>query len=390
MHILIIPSWYPSPHDPCRGQFFRQQAHALKATGIVTGVIAPQPISVRNAKMLLKAGIQIDPYWDDDQLPTFLDRWLSYPKLARVNYKRWIASGMELFTKYVVEFGLPDLIHAHCALYAGILAEHIKGRFGVPYLLTEHSSGFERNIYHPWQLDLAKQALVHADTRIFVSPGLGNLVSAKFGSQIKPWKFIPNMVSAAFTLKNTPTGGSPFRFLSAGSLLMHKGHHNLLFSIARAFGGNHSVRLVIVGKGPRKKALLNLAKRLNISDQVSYLGQLDQVGVEAQMQTCDCFVLPSLIETFGIAIIEALACGKPVIATDCCGPRSIVNDQNGILVPTNDIEKLSEALIHMQQKAHAYSGEAISRDCQKSYGAGQVVGKLLKCYQAAKTNSDKG
>lgn len=71
---------------------------------------------------------------------------------------------------------------------------------------------------------------------------------------------------------------------------------------------------------------------------------MDRGAVLAWMQACHVFVLPCLFETFGVVVIEAHACGRPVIATICGGPEDNISEANGMLVTAGDVDALAEAL----------------------------------------------
>ena len=94
-----------------------------------------------------------------------------------------------------------------------------------------------------------------------------------------------------------------------------KGQADLLRAFAERFAGDPSVRLGIGGDGPERGRLHELAGSLAIAEQVDWLGALDRDGVRQAMCEADAFVLPSRLETFGVVVIEALACGLPVVAT---------------------------------------------------------------------------
>lgn len=92
------------------------------------------------------------------------------------------------------------------------------------------------------------------------------------------------------------------------------------------------------------------------------------------MQRCDFFVLPSLFETFGVTLIEAMACGKPVIASDIGGPKEIVTEKVGKLVPPGDSETLAEAVDYMLDHYREYDPEKIVQYVRQRYSY-QAVGK---------------
>jgi len=120
--------------------------------------------------------------------------------------------------------------------------------------------------------------------------------------------------------------------------------------LLRAFKHVHhtqpSIKLVLVGDGPLRKQLEHLASSLEIRDRVNFLGLQGRIEVRQLLHDCEIFVLPSRSEPFGIAIVEAMACKKPVVATTAGGiPEIIDNGKNGILVPSDDVEALADALI---------------------------------------------
>ncbi|MEQ9229997.1 MAG: glycosyltransferase, partial [Cyclobacteriaceae bacterium] len=88
---------------------------------------------------------------------------------------------------------------------------------------------------------------------------------------------------------------------------------------------------------------------LGVSDKITWLGELSREQVREEMQRCSFYVLPSRHETFGNVLLEAVACGKPVIATDCGGPRDIVTDEVGVLCEV-DMDALTESLKQMISK----------------------------------------
>ena len=98
------------------------------------------------------------------------------------------------------------------------------------------------------------------------------------------------------------------------------------------------------------------------------------------MNNCDTFVLASRYETFGVVYIEALACGKPVIATKCGGPNSIVNENNGYLVNIDDIEALSNSMKLMFQNIENYDARLIRKECEKKYNPQVIASELEEIY----------
>jgi glycosyltransferase involved in cell wall biosynthesis len=104
--------------------------------------------------------------------------------------------------------------------------------------------------------------------------------------------------------------------------------------------------LVVVGDGPLRGELEDLAAALGLTERVKFLGYKTPAEVIRLLSNCEIFVLPSRFETFGIAILEAMACGRPVIGTTAGGiPEIIENGENGILVEPDNPPVLAEAIL---------------------------------------------
>ncbi len=385
MHILILPSWYPTHENPLNGIFFREQVHALKNASHQVGVIYPQLrslILMRKSLFGWPSGIT---YEDDDGIPTYgLHGWAWLPLIPRQNINLWLKAGERLFERYVSDRGRPDILHAHSCLLGGVLAARLKATYGISYIITEHSTTYSRNLLHSWQRPLVSEALSKASALVTVSPQLGHLLESSFGDAVHPWVWIPNMVDTSFFTAiqyQSKEKNEPFQFLNVGLLTEKKGHIDLIRAFAGQFAGNADVELRIGGDGPIRSYLERLTANLGVNDRVVFLGMLSRDEVRREMQACDAFVLSSHYETFGIVLIEALACGKPVVATRSGGPECIVHNGNGLLVPVHDEIALGNAMNTLRLNLSRYDPEVIRNDCIARFGPRAVIGQLTGLYQ---------
>jgi glycosyltransferase involved in cell wall biosynthesis len=125
-----------------------------------------------------------------------------------------------------------------------------------------------------------------------------------------------------------------------------KGLDVLLRAFKHVQHAQPSMKLLLVGDGPLRKQLEHLASSLEIRDRVNFLGLQGRIEVRQLLHDCELFVLPSRSEPFGIAIIEAMACKKPVVSTKVGGIREIIEDRrNGVLVEPNDPRALAGAIL---------------------------------------------
>jgi glycosyltransferase involved in cell wall biosynthesis len=135
---------------------------------------------------------------------------------------------------------------------------------------------------------------------------------------------------------------------AVGRLAAEKGHTHLITATARVARELPSARLVIVGAGPLRNALESMAAREGVRERVLFAGDLRaDSGVYGTM---DVFVYPSIKGVFGIAVLEAMACGIPVVASGQEGTDELVNDgQNGLLVPPGDERAIAEAVLRVSR-----------------------------------------
>lgn len=130
-----------------------------------------------------------------------------------------------------------------------------------------------------------------------------------------------------------PLAGQPLRVLFAGRLIPVKGLDMLLHAIARLRDCNTHAQLDIVGDGPMREEWTRLRDRLKLADRVRFHGGLPLDAVAGHMRACHVFCLPSVRESGGAVLLEAMASARPVIALDFGGPGEIVTDEIGALLP---------------------------------------------------------
>lgn len=141
------------------------------------------------------------------------------------------------------------------------------------------------------------------------------------------------------------SGGDSGYVLFAGRLSQRKG----IFTLLKAIRGTQ-INLRIVGEGELKQKVINFIKRNNLNKSVKLLGLLEEEGLARQFKECSFFVCPSTYEPFGIATLEAMACGKAVIVSNVAGISEVIEDgKNGILFNPFNENELREKIIFLQE-----------------------------------------
>ncbi|MBF0803991.1 MULTISPECIES: glycosyltransferase [unclassified Neisseria] len=381
MHVLIIPSWYPATAEDVDGIFFRQQAQALQRSGLQVGVIAPLFRSLRRTKTILTGGYGIRSYIEE-AIPTYVYKSMYFFPRLPPDRARWVKAGKKLFERYVREHGQPDIIHAHAMNFGGILAYEIHSETGIPFVITEHSSTYARKLIHDWQWAAMHRSAAACAGRIAVSKHFCGLLRTEYRGL--DWKYIPNMLSAKAAAPFNPAEkprGNHFTFCSVAHLNFNKGFDILLPAFAQALKTHPGLKLQIGGTGMADAELHALSEKLGLRNAVTFLGALKYDEVLDLMRRSDAFVLASRNETFGVVYIEALSQGLPVVATRCGGPESIVTPENGLLVPKENVQALTQALIDIYENRSRYDAATLRNNCLKEFSEKSVVSQITEEYR---------
>jgi len=160
-----------------------------------------------------------------------------------------------------------------------------------------------------------------------------------------------------------------------------KGLEYLLHAFVKV---NKNSVLIVVGEGDLKKYYMNLAEKLGLKHRVLFVGKVSNEKLPTYYASADIVVLPSIIEAFGLVLIEGMATGKPVIATNLPGVRTVVdNGINGYLVEPKNIKELAEKIEFLleNEKIRKKFGRKGREKVEKKYSWKKIAKKLEKVYQ---------
>lgn len=268
----------------------------------------------------------------------------------------------------------PDIIHQHFGFDLAVMAE----REGVPFVFTEHSSHHNRPL-PPEKAKRLKREYERCAAVLAVSRALAENMRGNTGVEAA---VVPNIVDTAqFAPQSAPH--EHFTFVSTGNLLPVKNMAGLLRAFSRLKG---EPELILFGSGTEGGALRALCTELGLEERVSFRGHCPRKELAEAYAGADCFVLASRSETFGVAYIEAMAAGLPVIATRCGGPEDFVTEKNGILIPVDDECALADAMERMMSGRASYDGAAIAADIRRRFAPETVATQLTEIYTAVLEN----
>lgn len=371
MYVLFITMGYPTAKYVGNGIFEFDQAKALYKLGCK---VIYAFVDVRSIRRWRKWGFErksiagIEIYGINIPLGRVLKELLDKASIWGLKH---------IYKKILKEQGKPDILHAHFT-DLGYIASTLKDKINIPLITTEHSSminkpNIEKNLYRK-----ASIAYYSADVLIAVSPTLANRIEENF--DIKPI-YIPNIFDTDIFSYSALSRHDKFNFISTGNLIYTKRMDLIIEAFNREFSDNKDVTLTIFGEGPERSKLHQMINKYNLKDRVILKGMCCRNEIAEQLSISDCFVLASQTETFGVAYIEALASGVPVIATKCGGPEEFVNENNGIMISIDDIDGLTNAMRYMHKNSNNYNKKEISKVAKTLFSPQTVGNRLLELYK---------
>jgi glycosyltransferase involved in cell wall biosynthesis len=282
----------------------------------------------------------------------------------------------------------PDLVHLHFPNPTGDLAWLIGAR-RVPLVISYHADVVRQRRLLPLYAPIlsrtfgaAQRIIASAEENVTSSPVLtryrDRVTVIPYGVDVSAFTLTAD--EAALVERRRAAATQPL-VLFVGVLRPYKGLDVLLKAMARV-----PAQLVVVGRGPERFELMGLAARLGITSRVNFLGEVSDSERRVLLHACDVFALPSIDkrEAFGIAQLEAMACGKPVIASDLpTGVRFVnLHQVTGLLVPPGDSDALAEALHRLlsDERLRTTLGNAAKRRAELEFSAERMVAKTMEVY----------
>jgi len=378
--IFIIASWYPSASSPVGGIFVQDQAQAL-AKKYDVAVIAPRVVGWR--EILQGKFGATSQLATEGELLVARERVITpIPRAPALAYRRWLPAAEKSFHVLLARWGKPDLIHAHVVLSGGLAAARLGRQYKIPVVLTEHSSPFSMHLKTATLRRWVREALAQTAQVIVVSPALARQIQA-FDPNIAI-RLVGNLIDTDF-FSPAPTERhnlTTTQFLTVGLLTKQKGIIFLLQAAALLVQrGIAGFTLTIGGDGPERPQLERLAQSLGLAEHCRFTGMLTRAEVKRQMQQCDVFILPSLHETFGLVLAEAMACGKPAIATRCGGPEFVVTPDTGVLVEAANPEALANAMMDLFEKRTQFDVQKVRQSVVERFGEAAFLKNLSALYE---------
>ncbi len=284
---------------------------------------------------------------------------------------------------------LPDIVHVQVAMKAGLVALYLKWKYRIPFVLTEHWSGYYEqsrdSLFRKSFLEkyLVRRILKNAALLLPVSEHLGNQIN-HYWAQV-PFQKIPNVVNTQLFSRSEHQTRDKFRFIHVSSLLYPKNVEGIIRSFTELLKQGYPAELVFVG--PVNSGLNDIITAMSENqDKIRFTGEVSYEQVSVELKKSSALVMFSFYENMPCAILEALCTGLPVIASRVGGIPELIQKENGILVQSGNEEELTLAMKDMILQYHKYDKDKISQDATKMYSYESIGKKIREVYESVLEN----
>jgi N-acetyl-alpha-D-glucosaminyl L-malate synthase BshA len=349
--VLMVTTTFPRQNNDTTPAFVYELSKHLKESGFEIVVLAPHDGSAKKLEIIDGMKIYRFPYfypeeyqclcYDGGMLPN-----VKKSTLAKVQLPIFIIAYIYFILKIIIKEKI-DLVHAHWIIPSGFVCSLAKFILRKPLIISVHGTDIAI-INYPFLKTTMKQILKSADICTVNSTATKNAVSGVFCGKKEPLiipmgvdldLFKPLERDKNYSVKEQV-------ILTVARLDVKKGIHHLIDAmpaITRKFPG---ARLVIAGEGPERGHLMDQINKLGLEHNVSLAGAVQNKDLPKFYAMADIFILPSLREGLGVVLLEAMACGTPVIGSRVGGIPDIINDgENGLLAEPGDYEDIAKNIV---------------------------------------------
>jgi len=379
LHVLTLSPFFPSRQNEVNGCFIAEPIAQLQQFGVESSVIAVSPLYRPQKQTSASAAAE----------------WVRYPQVpgivglssaGKLLYARLLGTVRKLHRRKPI-----DVIHAHGALPCGGASALLARRLGIPFVVTLHGLDVFNTCFHGgvaahWRRQASTAVYRDARTVICISERVQQILRDGMAAGVRSAVVYNGTDTELFSPGSLAHVPPEKEILMVGNLIESKGQELVLRALARMGIRFLSLRCQIIGEGPDRVRLEALASELGIGPRVRFLGRQGRAAVADALRACSVFALPSRNEGLGCVYLEAMACGKPVIACRGQGIEEIIeHGKNGWLIPVGGLEELAQGLATLLESTGVSSrmGIAARETILNGLTLSDQAQRLASIYRAA-------
>ena len=384
MRVFVVPSWHPTPDRPLWANWVVPHIEAVREAGVEAYVLqvdlevdssSQQGFPDRTAATLIDDNHYYLP------LPIKKHRFQRTRLFYGSVLREYISALRDLYRLAVKTWGRPDVLHAHVSLPAGYGAAEVGKEEGIPVIITEHYSGFEYDAKYWWRAGYFVKKMV-VQGFYTVSPGFADRIR-KTGL-IEVSGVLPNPIDTdVFQLsRHKELHSDIVRIVTAGNMGWIKGT-DILFEALRIILNEVNWHLTIFGSYTEQKAFARWLSDPDFASRVDFPGKVSKEQLAKTFANSDVYVVSSRVETASVSMLEAMACGVPVVTTRIGAPETLIDDSVGVSVAPNDPEALAQGIRQVVSNLNEYDPVVLRTFVEQRYSKPVVARKMIEAYERA-------
>ncbi len=380
-NVLWLASWYPNRLDKFDGDFIQRHARAVAMFCKVHVIYVKKDEGLAANKNTTENAVsgnlseQIIYYGSYKTGIKLFDKFLS-----QRNYRKHYRNAVK---DYIRTSGKPDMVHVHVAMKAGMAAGWIKEKWDIPYVVSEHWTAYLRNADH----QIADQSFIFKKVlnRVLQRASAITVVSDHLGKAIQwylpeiKYHVIPNVVDTDVFYPAAKQDSQLVRFIHVSNMNYQKNTEAILAAL-HILKEREPFEMYLYG--PANSGLQKLITGYEMDACVFIMGEQPQTEIAKAIQQSDALILYSRFETFGCVIIEANACGIPVIISDLEVFHELVEEGvNGIFVEGENPGALAEKMKQFISSKDKFDNTAIAKVAAEKYNYSKIGGQFNDLYE---------
>jgi len=395
--ILIVSHMFPHPEQEGLGSFVYEQVrhlrehHKIDARVLVGrpfwSHIYKHPLAVlRWNSSFYKRACVLSRWYDLEGVPVMYVPYRVLPRLffghGRAYMRSITRKAIEIHKKFPFE-----IVHAHTSFLDGSAGRLISKKLHIPFIITEHTGPFSLLTKHPVVRYFTRKALISSKKVILVSRSLKEEVDDCIGkSQADKSVILANGVDiGTFTPGHQDLDAIPIRLIYIGALDDNKNVALLFRAFSKLKGHYHDIMLTLVGDDAQsdyKMYLDSIVEDNQLVDCVKFVGQKCRKECAELLSSSHILIVPSRSETFSCVVIEAFSCGKPVVATRCGGPESLItHDYLGELCLNDDVDDMVRCLRNVIDRIDGFEPAQIRQYAVENFSYESITKDLVGIYR---------
>jgi glycosyltransferase involved in cell wall biosynthesis len=373
VRVLFVPEWYPNAEHKFLGTFCREHVHAAALYDDVAVLV----YTSRSQRWPTMTWERVE----DHGVPTFYATYghSPVPKTTLPFFRFHFGRALR---RVFQEWGQPDVIHTQDS-YAYYVMKALPN-LRIPIVISQHWTGFMKRSLDRKEVRHFRYAFAHAK-RVLPDNRFADAYYRQYGFKAQV-RWLPNTIATEIFWASPKPQKEPW-LLHASGFTPQKRFPDVIRAFARVRAARPEAVLQVVGEGSNRHELEALAEQELPSGSYHFHGFLPKPKLADLMRRASGFVLPSDAENLPCVLIEAMACGCPVLSTRIGGIPDLVAGGGGLLVEVGNTEQIAEAMRQLLDGTHGFDMARISREIREQFSHESVGHILHEEYVSAATGS---